>query len=59
MTREWFTIAELAGLNLPDLPPSERQLARAAKAWKPMPASAPAGAAGWNITSMPCQPPHG
>ncbi len=33
MTREWFTIAELAGLNLPDLPPSERQLARAAKAW--------------------------
>lgn len=33
MTREWFTISELAGLNLPDLPPSERQLARAAKAW--------------------------
>ncbi len=33
MTRQWFTIAELASLGLPDLPPSERQLARAAKAW--------------------------
>ena len=33
MTREWFTIAELAGLSLPDLAASERQLARAAKAW--------------------------